>query len=126
MYEANLINTTEWKGVQQVIQVFRRVEYKDGHQSIQEAFYIDSTGKIAADLNQGIRGHWSIENTLHWTKDVVFKEDASTIHSGQAPENMSLIKNWVMAIFRINGYKSMINGVRLVANDLKMMATLLE
>jgi predicted transposase YbfD/YdcC len=126
VYEANLINKAEWVGVKQVIQVLRNVEHKDGHKSVQEAFYIESTGKTAMDLNQGIRGHWAIENTLHWTKDVVFKEDASTIHMEHAPENMSLIKNWVMSIFRMNNYKSITNGIRIVANDLKMMLELLE
>jgi predicted transposase YbfD/YdcC len=126
IYEANLIDKTEWVGVQQVVQVIRRVQHKDGHQSFQEAFYIESTGKTAFYLNQGIRGHWFIENTLHWTKDVVFKEDASTIHMEQAPENMSLIKNWVMAIFRMNNFNSMTRGIRMVANDLKVMVTLLE
>ena len=110
----------------QVLLVRRQVEHKNGHKSFQEVFYIESTGKTAADLNQGIRGHWSIENTLHWTKDVVFKEDASKIYKGQAPENLSIIKNWVMAIFRLNGFKSMQNTIYQVANDLQMMIKLLE
>lgn len=126
VYQADLIDDTVWKGVVQVIQVKRRVKHKGGHHSFQEAFYIESTGKTAAALNIGIRGHWAIENTLHWTKDVVFKEDASKIHQGQAPENLSIIKNWVMAIFRINGYKSMQNAIYQVANDFKIMTNLLE
>ena len=58
------------------------------------AYYITSLEKTAIELNQGIRGHWQIENTLHWTKDVVFQEDRSKIRTGNAPENMSLIRNW--------------------------------
>ena len=126
VYDAPGTSKQDWKGLSQVIQVIRKVEHADGHHSTQDAYYIDSTGKNAQDLNQGIRGHWSIENTLHWTKDVVFKEDASKIHMGQAPENLSLVKNWVMAIFRKNGYESMTKAIRLVANDLQLMINLLE
>jgi hypothetical protein len=75
---------------------------------------------------KGIREHWFIENTLHWTKDVTFKEDASKINKGQAPQNISLIKNWVMAIFRKNKFNSMAQAIRMVANDLGLMVNLLE
>ncbi len=80
----------------------------------------------ASDFNRGIRGHWHIENTLYWTKDVVFKEDASKIRSGNAPENLSLIKTWVMAVFRRKGHTSMAKAIRLVANDLQLMIQYLE
>ena len=63
---------------------------------------------------------------MHWVKDVVFKEDASKIRTGNAPEIFSIIKNWVMAIFTINGHKSMTTAVRRVANDLTLMTQLIE
>ena len=65
IYEAQAIDKQEWKGVCQILQVNRRVLHSDGRQSYQEAFYIDSTGKSAADLNRGIRAHWAVENSLH-------------------------------------------------------------
>lgn len=125
LYDAIGIDREQWRGVRQIVQVHRWVEHADGHQSFQEAFYIDSTAKTAADLNRGIRMHWSVE-TMHWVKDVVLKEDASKIHKGNAPENLSIIRNWVMAIFTINGYKSITVAIRKVANDLKIMTKLLE
>ena len=39
------------------------------------------------------RQHWQIENTLHRTKDVTFKEDASTIHKDNAPHSMAALRN---------------------------------
>lgn len=125
IYDAATIDKQQWKGVRQVVQVHRWVEHSDGHESFQEAFYIESTGKTAASLNQGIRMHWSVE-TMHWVKDVVLKEDASKIHKGNAPENFSIIRNWVMAIFTLNGYKSITTAIRKVANDIQMMTKLLE
>ncbi|MFQ5485067.1 MAG: ISAs1 family transposase, partial [Desulfobacterales bacterium] len=92
----------------------------------QTAYYIASITKSAIVLNQGIRDHWKIENTLHWTKDVVLNEDDSKIKAGNAPENLSLIKNWVMTVFRKNNYTSVIKAIRHVANDLRLMVKLLE
>lgn len=120
------IDKKEWIGLKQIVHITRLVKHNDGHKTREEAFFIDSSAKSAAQLNKGIRGHWLIENTLHWTKDVTFKEDASKINKGQAPQNISLIKNWIMAIFRKNGFKSMAQAIRIVANDLKLMVNLLE
>jgi len=125
VYDAIGIDPLEWKGIRQVVYVNRQVVHKDGKQSVQEAFYIESTGKTAIELNQGIRGHWSVE-AMHWVKDVVLKEDASTIHMGNAPEILSIIKNWTMAIFKMNGLKSIIRAIRQVANDLKLCIKLIE
>jgi len=120
------IDEKEWVGLKQIVHVTRLVKHKDGHNTKEDAFFIDSSAKNAAQLNKGIRAHWLIENTLHWTKDVTFKEDASKINKGQAPQNMSLIKNWVMAIFRKNGFSSMVQAIRIVANDNELMVNLLE
>lgn len=125
IYNAIGIDLEVWKGLRQVVAVERKVEHKNGHVSYQQAFYIDSTGKTALELNQGIRKHWSVES-MHWVKDVVFKEDASKIRTGNAPEIFSIIKNWVMALFTVNGHKSMTTGVRIVANDLNLMTQLIE
>ena len=43
-----------------------------------------------ADL---LRGHWPIENGLHWVRDVTFTEDASQVRSGTAPQVMACLRN---------------------------------
>lgn len=40
-----------------------------------------------------VRGHWGIENNLHWVLDVVFREDASRIRKDFGPENMALVRH---------------------------------
>lgn len=126
VYEPVGINTDEWIGVKQVVEVQRMLEYPCGKISEETHYFIDSTASSAALLNKGIRAHWGIENTLHYTKDVTFKEDASRIHLGNAPQVISLVKNWVMAMFRFGGFKSMASAIRLVANDFGQMSKLLE
>jgi len=125
LYDAIGIDPKEWKGIRQVVCVTRQVVHKDGQKSFEQAFYIESTGKTALELNQGIRQHWSVE-VMHWVKDVVLKEDASRIHRGNAPENLSIIRNWTMAIFKMKGLKSITRAIRKVANDLDLMIKLIE
>lgn len=120
------INIQDWVGLKQIVHITRLVKHSCGKKTKEEAYYIDSSGKSAAELNKGIREHWFIENSLHWIKDVTLKEDASMINKGKAPQNMSLIKNWIMAIFRKSGFKSMVQAIRIVANDLTLMVKLLE
>ena len=57
-------------------------------------FYLSSLPPEAQQLGKAIRQHWSIENQLHWVLDVTFGEDACRIRTGNAPENMALLKRW--------------------------------
>ena len=53
-----------------------------------------------AQLLQLVRGHWGIENRLHWVRDVTFDEDRCQIRSGSAPQVMAALRNLVIALFR--------------------------
>ena len=57
-------------------------------------FYLSSLPPDAQRLGKAIRQHWSIENQLHWILDVTFGEDACRIRTGNAPENIALLKRW--------------------------------
>jgi predicted transposase YbfD/YdcC len=57
-------------------------------------FYLSSLPPEAQQLGKAIRQHWSIENQLHWVLDVIFGEDACRIRTGNAPENIALLKRW--------------------------------
>lgn len=72
-----------------------------------------------------MRGHWAIENSLHWLKDVTFKEDESKIMKGSAPEVISTIKNIAINLFRVNGYKSIVGAIRMVANDIAKLCKMI-
>jgi hypothetical protein len=47
----------------------------------------------AAGLNTLVQGHWTIENRLHWVRDVVFLEDKSMVRTGNAPRLMASLRN---------------------------------
>jgi hypothetical protein len=47
-----------------------------------------------------VRGHWGIENGLHWVLDVVFREDASRVRAGRAGENLAAIRRVAVSLLR--------------------------
>ena len=49
------------------------------------------------------RGHWSIENSLHYVRDVTFREDHSTIRTSNAPRVFATLKNSIISILRLLG-----------------------
>ncbi len=61
-------------------------------------------GQIRADdLADALRGHWSIENRLHWIRDVTFAEDLSQIRTGTGPATMAVLRNLAVSRHRLAG-----------------------
>ena len=111
--------SNDWIGLKSIIKIERIVERKNNETS-EIAYYISSLSSDigAEEFNNAIRGHWSIENSLHYVKDKTFKEDESKIKKKYAPQNFSTIRNIAINIFRKNGYQNMAQAIRLVANDI--------
>ena len=73
-----------------------------------------------------IRGHWNIENRLHWVKDVVLDEDASYGKEPNALLNASVFRSITMNLLRINGFDSPTAALRKLANQVKLIFRLLQ
>ena len=58
------------------------------------------------------RGHWSIENQLHYVRDVTMKEDASQVRSDSAPTVMTALRNTVISLLRKNGIRRVAAALR--------------
>ncbi len=98
-----LHNQNQWKKFQTVIMVIsERISWNKTTKEIR--FYISSIESNAKLLFQSIRGHWGIENTLHWSLDVTFSEDKSRIRKDNAPENFALLRK--LALNLLNQEKS--------------------
>ena len=54
-------------------------------------------------LNDYARGHWTVENSRHWTKDVTFREDDSQLRTGTAPRATATFRNLALNTFRLAG-----------------------
>ena len=75
--------------------------------------YITSAGPKrfdARDLLGMIRGHWRIENQLHWVLDVALAEDAARSRKDNAPQNLALIRKLALNILRGHPEKASIKG----------------
>jgi predicted transposase YbfD/YdcC len=81
----------DWAGLKTFVMVQRTRQSKDVT-STEKAYYISSLEADAKSFAQWTRGHWGIENALHWVLDVQFHEDACKIHEGNAPENLSILR----------------------------------
>jgi hypothetical protein len=65
-----------------------------------------------AALLRSSRGHWAIENELHYVRDVTLGEDASRIRSGVAPQAMAAMRNLLVAVLQRAGMTNRAAGVR--------------
>jgi predicted transposase YbfD/YdcC len=122
---------SDWHGLKSIIRVKRTIEYTGGKRKgkvyRETAYYISSlpASTKAKIFNRGIRSHWRIENSLHYVKDKTFGEDACRIRTGNAPENMSVIRNIVLNIFRENSFQNIAQAIRLVSNEIRQMYELI-
>lgn len=101
MISSELNDYVAWPGLTHVWQCTREIT-KKGHTTREVAVGIAAlpdSFATAEKLNQYVRGHWSIENSLHRTRDVSFHEDKATIRKGHAPQVMAALKNLVISIF---------------------------
>jgi predicted transposase YbfD/YdcC len=64
-----------------------------------------------------IRGHWKIENQLHWVRDVTFGEDLSPARTGTGPHVMAALRNLAISILRLAGHASIAAALRRNARD---------
>lgn len=66
----------------------------------EQRYYLLSHVLDAAAVNRLVRGHWGIENQVHWVLDMTFHEDGSRIRSGDAPQNMGVLRHIALNLLR--------------------------
>lgn len=80
-----------------------RTTWRDGRAHEEVEYAITSLPRSRADaakLLGGWRGHWGIENRLHYVRDVTFGEDASRIRTASAPQILAAIRNAAITLLR--------------------------
>jgi len=78
-----------------IIRVESKAELKDRCRS-ETRYYITSATFSAEAAAEAVRGHWAIENSLHWTLDVVFGEDLSRLRKGHGARNMAVVRHFAV------------------------------
>src|SRR6516165_9129104 len=82
-----------------IIKVATRTELKDRGR-FDTRYYISSADLTAEAAATAVRGHWGIENRLHWVLDVVFDEDQSRLRTGHGARNMAVVKHFAINLVR--------------------------
>ena len=87
-------------GLRTLGMVFSERRVGDGPAEAETRFYISSLRPQVKAFAEAVRGHWSIENNLHWVLDVAFQEDASRVRKDHAPENLGLVRRIALSLLK--------------------------
>jgi predicted transposase YbfD/YdcC len=112
--ELNEFLADKWTGVAQVFRLVRTVTRKG--QTSQEVVYgltaLSPEQASAMDLLALVREHWSIENRLHWRRDVTLREDACQVRKGEAPHVLAVLNSFLLALLDFLGVSNVPSQMR--------------
>jgi predicted transposase YbfD/YdcC len=114
----------EWKGLSTVVMTQREC-YQEG---VEYRYYITSMKNNAKKMAGAVRGHWGIENGLHWVLDIAFREDESRIRKDHAPANFAVLRHMALNLLKQeNTGRRSIKTKRLKAGwDMEYLGTILR
>jgi predicted transposase YbfD/YdcC len=101
----------EWSGCRSLGQSISYVQ-RDGQETTEVRYYLNTLPANARQLGRGVRGHWSIENAQHWVLDVTFREDESRIRKDEGPENFARLRRIALNILQQDKSKGSIRRKR--------------
>jgi predicted transposase YbfD/YdcC len=106
----------KWPGLSAIGMATRITEYDNGKTSDDTRYYIASRYTSGKKFSGAVRGHWGVENSLHWQLDVTFAEDQCRIRKGHADANFSLLRRTSRSLLKNNKSKKIgVKNKRLVA-----------
>lgn len=103
-----------WPDLQQVYQITRE-RWESGKHTVEVAYRITSLKPDQADAARLLeldRGHWGIENGLHYVRDVTLGEDGCRVRSRNAPQLMATARNLALGLLRPLGFPSIAAATR--------------
>ncbi len=103
----------DWPGVQPVCKVEREVQSKRGRYSeVRSVVSSLGVGVGPERLLALVRGHWAIENRLHYVRDVTLGEDGCRVRTGGAPQVLAALRNVVLGLLRRRGVQNVAAALR--------------
>jgi predicted transposase YbfD/YdcC len=115
----------EFEGAAQVAQL-RRTVTKKGKKTVEVVYLITSSDADPATLASWVKGHWEIENRLHWVRDVTYLEDKSLVRTGNAPRVMASLRSLAISLLRLDGHGNIAAANRYHARDPRRTLKLLQ
>jgi predicted transposase YbfD/YdcC len=117
----------DWPGLAQVM-LIERTWWERGEEKTAVRYGITSLPPTSADaprLLALVRGHWQIENGLHYVKDVTLGEDRSLIHKGHGPSIMAILRDTVVSVLHRAGWRTIAERLRFYSGNAFAALTLL-
>jgi predicted transposase YbfD/YdcC len=112
-------------GAKTLVKVRSRTELKDRCRT-DTRYYISSAILTAHRAAEAVRGHWGIENRLHWVLDVVFDEDQARLRTGHGAKNMAIVRHFAINLVRTTTDKKSLRLRRKLAGwDVRYLASIL-
>jgi len=105
---------SKWPGLK-AIGMAIRVSEKDGETTEDVRYYIVSRYLSAHRFSVAVRGHWSIENTLHWQLDVTFREDDSRVRNRQLANNLGWLRRFAISLLKRHPSSHSVKGKTQIA-----------
>jgi predicted transposase YbfD/YdcC len=110
LYNLERLSTRQdWVDLQAIVRVARTI-WDGDRETFEVAHYICSRRGSAAELGSATRGHWGIENGLHWVLDVIFREDDSRLKDRTAAENLGMLRRVIVSLLRQDPSKGSVSG----------------
>ena len=94
-----LPDRSRWTGLKAIGMVISNTQ-RDGKDCNEVRYYILSKYLAAHRFGEAVRGHWGIENRLHWQLDVTFQEDQCRIRQGHADANFSILRRTALGLLK--------------------------
>lgn len=88
-----------WAHLRTVVRL-RAERQMDGRTSSEDRYYISSLEQHASQILPLARGHWGIENRLHWVLDIAFREDECRVRKDHAAENFAVVRHMALNLLR--------------------------
>ena len=89
----------KWEGLRSVGMV-EAVRETGGQRTVERRYYLTSLPLGVETFARAVRGHWGVENKLHWVLDVCFREDQSRARAGNAAENLATLRRLALNLLR--------------------------
>jgi predicted transposase YbfD/YdcC len=105
----------QWPSVKAVGMAVRVTEQSDGTTSGDERYFIISRYLSGKRFAQAVRGHWGIENSLHWVLDVTFDEDQNRTRERRMADNLSWLRRFAISLLKRHPSKHSIKGKSQIA-----------
>jgi predicted transposase YbfD/YdcC len=89
-----------WEGLQTIVKLVSERRVGDQEPTTATRYFIASLPNDAAQLLNAIRSHWGIENALHWSLDVAFREDDARIRKDYSPQNFAVLRHIALNLLK--------------------------